>query len=483
MKHTNILAIIALLWHLCFSQITHSDVTSKIQQVESGLRYAINIDGELSPTFTIDERMKHYYVPAVSIALINDGEIEWAKAYGYLDVNLVKKVDTLTLFQAASISKAVSAIAALQLVEQRKIDLDENVNTYLRTWKVKNTSFTESKPVTLRGLLSHTAGLTVHGFRGYPQGEALPTLVQILNGEEPANSPAIISDLIPGTVWRYSGGGYVLMQQLLEDVTGYDFPTLIQRSVLSAIGMNHSTFQQTLPPLWQQQASIGHQLGGKKVPGNWHIYPESTAAGLWTTPSDLALYLIEIQKSLQNKSNHVLSKQMTEEMLTKNLGDWGLGPGVYGENDSFAFGHDGANEGFRCFSFGFAYSGKGAVIMTNSDDGANLINEIVKSIAITYNWSIHKPVTKTVVTLIPSKLAVLAGTYLLDEENLTLLVTVQENNLLVKQLWNEQELLLYPESDLDFFVKENGFFVRFESSTDGTITGLRLLGFNWTKIK
>jgi CubicO group peptidase (beta-lactamase class C family) len=249
MKHTNILAIIALLWHLCFSQITYSDVTSKIQQVENGLRYAINIDGELSLTFTIDERMKHYYVPAVSIALINDGEIDWAKAYGYLDVNLVKKVDTLTLFQAASISKAVPAIAALQPVEQRKIDLDENVNTYLRTWKVKNTSFTESKPVTLRGLLSHTAGLTVHGFHGYAQGEALPTLVQILNGEEPANSRAIISDLIPGTVWRYSGGGYVLMQQLLEDVTGCDFPTLIQRSVLSAIGMKHSTFQQPLPPL------------------------------------------------------------------------------------------------------------------------------------------------------------------------------------------------------------------------------------------
>jgi CubicO group peptidase (beta-lactamase class C family) len=485
MKRLSIVVVVALLWQLTFCQTKQKDddVTSKIQQVENGLRYAIHIGGEPSPTFTITERMKHYGTPAVSIALINDGKIEWAKAYGYLGVDIKKKADTLTLFQAASISKAVSALAALQLVEQRKIDLDEDVNTYLRTWKLENTSFTEKKSVTLRGLLTHTAGLTVHGFNGYAQGEALPTLVQILNGEEPANSPTVMSDLIPGTQWRYSGGGYVLMQQLLEDVTGRDFPTLMQRSVLSAIGMKRSTFQQILPPLWKKQASIGHQSGGEKVPGNWHIYPESAPAGLWTTPSDLARFVIEIQKSLQNESNRVLSKQMTENMLTKHLGDWGLGPALYGDADSFAFGHDGANEGFRCFSLGFAYSGKGAVIMTNSNDGTYLIGEIVGSIAIAYNWSMHKPVTKTVVKLIPSKLATFAGTYLMNQLNLNLLVTVQDDHLLVKQLWNGSEFFLYPESDLDFFIKENGVLIKFESSTDGIITGLLTLGLQWTRIE
>ncbi|CAF3142092.1 unnamed protein product, partial [Rotaria sp. Silwood2] len=218
--------------------------------------------------------------------------------------------------------------------------------------------------------------LTVHGFNGYAQTEELPTLIQILNGEKPANSPAVISDLVPGSVWRYSGGGYVLMQQLLEDVTGSEFPTLMQRSVLSSIGMNRSTFELALPFLWPEQASIGHDSSGKKISGNWHRYPESAAAGLWTTPTDLARYLIAIQKSLRGGSKQVLSKQMTEKMLTKHLGDWGLGPALYGDNDSLVFGHTGGNEGYRCLSFSYAYSGEGVVIMTNGNDGMDLIMEI-----------------------------------------------------------------------------------------------------------
>ncbi|CAF0846826.1 unnamed protein product [Adineta steineri] len=485
MRHKTILTIIILLWHVCVAQSTPADdgITSKIKTVENGLRYAINVKGKSVPIFTIHERIKHYHVPAVSIALINEGRIEWTKAYGYLDAEHMKRANTFTLFQAASISKPISAMVALKLVEQQRLDLDKNVNTYLRSWKVKNTSFTEKELVTLRRLLTHTAGLTVHGFLGYAANETLPTLIQILNGENPANSRPIISDHTPGSHWQYSGGGYVLLQQLLEDVTGWDFSSLMQRSVLSPINMKHSTFQQILPLSWQQRASIGHRLHGEKLPGNWHIYPESAAAGLWTTPSDLALYVIEVQKSLQNQSNHILSKQMTEKMLTKHLGDWGLGPTIYGENDSLAFGHGGSNEGFRSFLFGTAYSGKGAVIMTNSDDGSNLITEIVRSIAIAYDWDFHKPITKTIVILTPSKLATFAGTYLLAEENATILITAQNNHLLVKQLWNGQEFLVYPESDTDFFVIENGFLVNFESSTDGIITGLNFAGFKWPKMK
>lgn len=485
MKHINILVVLTLIWQQCFSHVNKndSDVIAKIKQVEAGLRHAIQINGEPFSMFTITERMKHHRVPAVSIALINNGKIEWAKGYGYLAVDTMKKVDTLTLFQAASISKPVAALAALKLVDEQKLNLDEDVNTYLKTWKIQNTSLAEKKPVTLRGLLTHTAGLTVHGFLGYAQGNPLPTLTQILNGEKPANSPAVMLDLVPGSLWRYSGGGYVIMQQLLEDVTGSDFPTLMQRSVLSPINMKHSTFQQTLSPLWQEQASIGHQSDGKKLPGNWNIYPESAPAGLWTTPSDLGLYIIEIQKSLQNESNQVLSKSMIEQMLTKHLGDWGLGPALRGENNSLAFSHGGSNEGFRCTLFAFVYSGQGAVVMTNSDNGMELVDEIVRSIAITYDWSARKPIMKTRVTLSPSKLAIFTGTYLTEQFNVSLLLTVQENNLVAKQLWNEQEFILYPESDLNFFIKENGFLIKFELSTDGTVIGLILLDLKWTKIE
>ncbi|CAF0924910.1 unnamed protein product [Didymodactylos carnosus] len=256
----------------------------------------------------------------------------------------------------------------------------------------------------------------------------------------------------------------------------------MQRSVLSPIGMKHSTFQQPLHPLRQQQVSVGHRSNGT-VSGNWHIYPEMAAAGLWTTPSDLALYAIEVQKSLQGESNQVLSKQMTKEMLTKHLGDWGLGPALQGNNDSLTFDHSGANEGFRCFLFAFAYLGKGAVIMTNSDDGMNLIDEIVGSIAVTYNWSVRKPVTKKVVALTPQNLASFAGSYFLKQQNFTLLVTVQANHLLAKLLWDGKEFFLYPESDLDLFVKENGFLIKFESSVDGTIIGLLAFGEKWTKVE
>lgn len=473
-----------LVWHITSSENHRKEcrVTRNIQQVESGLTYPFQIIGQEVKKFTMAERMVHYRIPAVSIALINDGKIEWAKAYGQTEVNMTKKADVSTLFQAASISKAVAAVAALQLVDQGKVELDTNVNQYLKSWKVRNSSFTTNKPVTLRGLLTHTAGLTVSGFNGYAQGEAVPTINQILDGVKPANSVPIDSDQAPGTAWRYSGGGYTVMQKLIEDVTGSDLATLMDCTLLASIDMKDSTFEQTLPDSSQKRVAPGHLSTGEKVRGNWNVYPESAAAGLWTTASDLALFAIELQNSLRDDSSLVLSKQMSEKMLAKHFDKWGLGPELYGENESLAFGHTGSNHGYKCLLFATARTGQGVAIMTNADNGMNIIGEILRSIAIAYNWALYKPIPKNIVELTPAKLATFVGTYFTSQFNLSIAITMQDTHLRVKQLWDDTEFLVYSESERDFFAIETALSLQFHSAANGTVTGLRLADLNWAKI-
>ena len=443
----------------------------RIHQIENRLQPAILIAGQKEAgQFNIYERMKHHKVPGLSIAFVNDGKIEWARGYGYLSYDSLTPVDSLTLFQAASISKPVAALAALRLVQEGKLQLDKDVNTYLKDWQVEASSFTEGNPVTLERLLTHTAGLTVHGFGGYAQGDSVPSLVQILNGEKPANSERIEPDTFPGSIWRYSGGGYTLMQKMAEDVTGKPFPQVMQELVLRQIGMKNSTYEQPFPERYHAHASIGHRPDGEVVEGNWHTYPEVAAAGLWTTPSDLARYIIEVQQSLKGESNRVLSQQMTEKMLAKHLGDWGLGPALGGEGDSLRFSHGGANEGYRCQMMGFARRGQGVVLMSNSDNGIALIGEVLRGISDVYGWGIYTSQTKEAISLEPTQLEQFAGKYRLNEE-IDLEVSLKEKQLWVKQMWDGAEYELYPESELSFFETEEGIVFRFGQDEDGGING------------
>jgi CubicO group peptidase (beta-lactamase class C family) len=241
--------------------------------------------GEPTVTTKLADRMAALHVPGVSIAVIHYGKIEWARGFGVTRLG-GPAVTPDTLFQAASISKPVTAMAVLHLVESGKLNLDADVNQYLKTWKVPANTFTEKTKVTLRELLSHTAGMTVHGFPGYASGSPLPTLVQVLNGEKPANTPAIIVDATPGTNWRYSGGGFVVTQLLLQDVTGQPFPKLLHDTVLAPVGMTRSTYEQPLPQNRMAEAAMAYRRDGEPVPGGPHVYPEMAPAGLWTTPSD-----------------------------------------------------------------------------------------------------------------------------------------------------------------------------------------------------
>lgn len=368
-----------------------SDPDTRIWKVENEIFPGALLKGQEFSPQTLLQRMQVYKVPGVSIAIINHGRIEWARGYGYKENGSNEKVTPNTLFQAASISKSVSAVAALQLADAHLVDLDYAANAYLKTWTIRENVFTQKAPVTLRRILSHTAGFNIHGFDGYAIDHTLPTLSQILDGIAPANSPAIEVEAVPGTEFRYSGGGYVVMQQLVQDVSGQDLASYANQHVLQRAGMSHSTFTQPLPDTWKSFASAGHDNDGMAIDGKWNTYPEIGAAGLWTTPTDLARFAMEIQKGVQGQSN-LLSKNMIDQYLTPTtLEQYGLGVGIKGVGNSAKFWHTGGNAGFRCIMTAYAHEGTGAIVMTNGDGGSFLMTEIQAAIARAYEWDDYQP--------------------------------------------------------------------------------------------
>ena len=333
----------------------------------------------------IKAQMRERHIPGLSLAIINDGRIVNAKGYG-VTVWGGAPVTTATLFQAGSISKSVAAVAALQLVEQGKLSLDGNVNDRLVSWKIPDNDFTRDRKVTLRGILSHTAGLTVHGFYGYAADSTLPTLRQVLDGVAPANSEAIRVDVIPGSQWRYSGGGYTVMQQLMVDVSGGTFPELMRASVLEPSGMSSSTYQQPLPVGWFPRAATAHLSDRSPLVGQWHVYPEMAAAGLWTTPTDLAQFAMALQRAVAGGPNPVLSASMAQQMLTDQKEHDGLGVFLEGSGEGLRFAHDGRDEGFDARLIAYAHSGQGIVLMINTNDDSRMMMRIISKVAETFRW-------------------------------------------------------------------------------------------------
>jgi CubicO group peptidase (beta-lactamase class C family) len=361
-------------------------VENRIRQVVSGLRPASpGGAGEPAP-FRLEDRLAAHRVPAVSVAVIQHGEVEWARAWGWTEAGNGIEADTTTLFQAASISKPVAAIAALRLVEEGTLELDADVNGALSRWRVPENGLMATERVTLRRLLSHSAGTTVHGFPGYADGEPVPTLVQLLDGAGPANTGPVRVDLVPGSEWRYSGGGTSVVQLLMEDATGRPFAELMRELVLDPAEMPRSTYEQPLPGRRAAEAAVAHGGDGSPVPGRFHIYPEQAAAGLWTTPSELARLAIQVQRALEGDTGGVISPEMAERMLTHEAGGFGLGFAVDGEGDDLRFSHGGSNHGFRAHFVAYAHRGQGAVIMTNGAGGGELAAELLRAIASTYDW-------------------------------------------------------------------------------------------------
>jgi CubicO group peptidase (beta-lactamase class C family) len=331
--------------------------------------------------------MDYYHVPGVSIALIKNRNVERLLVFGIRDQNTNEPVTESTQFQAGSISKAVAAAVALKLVQDGRIDLDSDINGALESWKLPSNSFTMTRPATLRMLLSHTAGTTVHGFPGYHSTDRLPLLVQILDGTAPANTPPIVVDKVPGASFRYSGGGYVVMQQAIVDLSGKKFAAVAKESVLDALAMTDSTYDQPLPAASLAFAASAHDANGRVLEEGSHVYPELAAAGLWTTPRDLARFLIEIQASFEGQSNLLMSRELASAMLTpSSSSSYGLGFEITSSAGEEYFGHGGVNAGFHAYMVAHKSKGVGAVVMTNADNGSQVIRVVLPVIAQTEQW-------------------------------------------------------------------------------------------------
>lgn len=354
--------------------------------VESAILPAVVVRGEETHS-TLAERMAALHVNAVSIAVFDDYHLVWAKAYGTADAETGTKVSESTLFQAGSISKSVNALAVLTAVTDGTFALDTPINTYLTSWKLPDNELTAKTPVTLRRILSHTAGTTVHGFPGYQDGTPVPTLVQVLDGAPPANTPAIRVDLAPGTQFRYSGGGITISQLAMVEQLGQPYPEILRARVLDPIGMTDSTYEQPLPAGRVGAAAAGYYADGSPVPGKRHVYPEMAAAGLWTTPTDLAKFFIEIELARAGKSS-VITKDVAMLMTTEEAHDAHAGLGVFmtDRNGTMMFGHNGADEGFQADAIAALDGGFGVVIMANSDNGIQLFQELEPTVFAAMHW-------------------------------------------------------------------------------------------------
>lgn len=346
----------------------------------------------------IDALLKQFNVPGVSIAVIQDFKIHWARGYGRADADTGTPVTADTMFQAASISKPVAAMASMRAVQDGRFGLDQDINTILKSWQLPGGEFTKQRPVTPRALMSHTSGTgDGFGFPGYALSAPIPTLVQILDGQSPSNRPQVRLERPPFTGYKYSGGGVTMQELALTEAMDKPLVELARDWVLNPIGMTNSTFEQPLPAARETQAARAHNRQGARMGDPWHVYPEHAAAGLWTTPTDLAKFLIEVQATLAGQSTRVLSRAMMLEMVTPvGVGPYAVGFSVEKRGEGWYFGHSGSNWGFQCAMLAHRLKGYGIVMMTNGDNGGALMRELRSRVERAYQWdALDTPIPRT----------------------------------------------------------------------------------------
>lgn len=467
----NLFVLFALiLLQSCQETPTSDTSIDMIKKVETGLTTPIYIVRD--STWSIQERMEYYGVPGVSIAVIYNGEIEWLNTYGVMEKGSDSPVTKNTLFQAASISKPVTAYGALTLVEQKRVALEEDINTYLKSWKLPDNEFTRDKKVTLKNLLNHSAGITVHGFLGYSPDLPVPTLVEVLNGTPPANSGPSFVNKTPEESFRYSGGGYNIIQQMMIDVEGKTFPTIMNELVLHPLEMNHSSYNQPLTKEQLKMAATGYLPDGAMVKGKRHTYPEMAPAGLWTTAEDLAKFAVDIQKTLKSESDKGLSKEMTTKMLTPFVEEFiGLGIFIEKKNDEIYFEHGGWNEGFSSQMIAHKDKGYGVVVLTNANQ-PDFISELIRSVALTYQWEAYVPVY-TKMENEPAIIAEISGRYLINGNRI--IEVSQSNKQLISNELGQEPKELVKISDTTYVRRENEALFQFKPNTETNTMNIVLL--------
>ena len=467
MNKKHIFLLLTLLMSIAgFSSLAQTPDSTKIKAVEINLEGAFKTK-EQKPG-TIWDRMRYYHIKGLSIAVISNYQLAWAKGYGWADDSLKIPVTTQTLFQAASISKSLNAVGVLKLVQDKKLDLYADINAYLGSWKFPYDSLSKGKKISVANLLSHTGGLTVHGFDGYEQGSVLPTLQQVLDGQKPANSDPIRSMYEPGLKSEYSGGGITISQEIVTDITHQPYDKYMYDKVLKPLGMTSSTYEQPPNNKKQELLATAYRPDGKPIKGRYHIYPEQAAAGLWTNPTDLSKYIIETQLAYVGRSAKVLNQQTTKLRLTPYLDKQAaLGVFLFERDSTMYFSHSGANEGFRADYWGSLEGGNGLVIMVNSDNG-QIIPEIENAIANVYGFKgLYRTKLLTTTTVADSVLQSYTGEYELAPD-FSITVT-REGSHLFGQGTGQPKFELYPETQTKFFLKVAEAKVEFIKDDKGQV--------------
>lgn len=449
-----------------------ADVEARIQRVIEGLLPETAFKDRHGPKTSLRDRMAYHHTPGVSIAVVNDGRIEWARGFGVRERSRPEPVTEETLFQAGSISKPIFALGVMRLVEQGKLDLDEDVNRYLKSWKIPANGSWQPR-VTLRQILGHSAGLTVHGFPGYGKGEPVPSVVQVLSGAPPANTASVLVNILPGAQFRYSGGGTTVAQLLVTELLGKDFPVLMRELVLDPLGMTRSSYEQPLPGERARTAATAHPWKSRPLPGRWHVYPEMAAAGLWTTASDLARAGTFVQRALRDGEGTLLSRATVTEMLTPSRASDQIGIGFFleGKEPGVRFGHGGWDEGFVAQMTLYKDAGKGAVVMVNSNEGAPLIEEILRAVAREYDWPGYFPAEKKAVDVGPAVLDAYVGTYVAKAFECSV---TRDGGRLFLRLGSQPSLELQALSETEFHAIAVDVEVAFNKGDGGVVKGLSL---------
>ena len=446
----------------------------RIAAIENGLRPPLAARGEPGPLWTLRERMAHHKVPAVSIAVSIDGKLAWAKAYGILEAGSAEPVDADTLFQAASLSKPVAALAALTLVDRGQIDLDAPVNAYLTSWQIPENAFTRAEKVTLRHLLSHRAGTTIHGFEGYGVDQIHPTSTQILTGEAPANTSPVVIDKTPGESRRYSGGGFQVAQLLIEDVAATPFAYYVQANVFEPAGLSRSNYE-----FVQRHSNVasGH-VGSKSKPipaPGYYAYPERAAAGLWTTPSEMVRLGARVAAA-RSVGGGIISQDLARQLVPDRADEPGLGFGLNDPGDGIVFVHNGHNPGYSARWFTYGDGRASVAIMTNADTGGKLIREVASAIGYVYGWKQDAFEEREIVDLPEAWQEQLVGGYAFDAASGQPVASISLED---GRLWIEGELAersrFYPTSREHFFIP-GGLNFTIETDGDGNATGLNVEG-------
>ena len=436
-------------------------------QLENGIRGQVKFLGEPETFSSIADEMSAYDIPAVSLAVIDQGKIEWAGIYQNAKFSEEQELDCTSIFQAASLSKPVTFLAAVRMHAAGEIDLDENIETYLKDFALPQGKQTTENPVTLRNIFAHTSGITPGGYQGYARDLDVPSDPDILRGSDGVNSPAIEVVTPPNETLAYSGGAYTLAELALQDLYNDEFSNIMKEWILEPVGMKYSEFTQPLPASKSNQVAKGHTPSGDVLDGGWRNHPEQAAAGLWSNATDMAQFLIEIYRAYHGKSS-IFSQTDIQSIVSQERNGQAFGFILNQSGDDIAITHYGGNAGYRTGMTISLTNGNGLVYLINSDNGGALGNELLLSASEVYNWQHFKQTTASRRQVSPNELERLSGEYKWNDQ-VDLSIRYDESEKLIALIFpNGDEYKLTPiiGDELHFIHPNTGVEVAFLRKDD-----------------